>query len=59
MIGYKIDALKLQALDMIHDIREAFNERLSDLEWMDEQTRAVAKEKVGKFLTFRLHITRS
>ncbi|XP_060583095.1 neprilysin-1-like [Ruditapes philippinarum] len=36
---------KQKALDMIHDIREAFNERLSDLEWMDEQTRAVAKEK--------------
>ena len=33
---------------MIHDIREAFNERLSDLDWMDEQTREVAKDKVGK-----------
>ncbi|XP_045162499.2 neprilysin-1-like isoform X2 [Mercenaria mercenaria] len=36
---------KDKALDMIHDIREAFNERLSELSWMDEETRAVAKDK--------------
>lgn len=36
---------KHKALDMIQDIREAFSERLSDLSWMDEETRTVAKDK--------------
>ena len=31
---------------MIHDIRDAFNELLEHNEWMDDETRAVAKEKV-------------
>ena len=31
---------------MIHDIREAFNELLEENEWMDDKTRAFAKEKV-------------
>ncbi|GFS15352.1 membrane metallo-endopeptidase-like 1 [Elysia marginata] len=35
------------ASDMIHDIREAFNELLEENEWMDDKTRAFAKEKVG------------
>lgn len=30
---------------MIHNIREAFNELLADIHWMDDETRAVAKEK--------------
>lgn len=30
---------------MIHTIREAFNELLADNYWMDDETRAVAKEK--------------
>lgn len=30
---------------MIHTIREAFNELLADNHWMDDETRAVAKEK--------------
>lgn len=30
---------------MIHTIREAFNELLADNDWMDDETRAVAKEK--------------
>lgn len=30
---------------MIHTIREAFNELLAENHWMDEETRAVAKEK--------------
>lgn len=30
---------------MIHRIREAFNELLADIHWMDDETRAVAKEK--------------
>lgn len=33
------------ALTMIHTIREAFNELLADNHWMDDETRAVAKEK--------------
>lgn len=33
------------ALEMIHTIREAFNELLADIHWMDDETRAVAKEK--------------
>ena len=33
------------ALEMIHDIREAFNELLEHNEWMDDETRAVAKDK--------------
>lgn len=33
---------------MIQDIREAFFQRLGELSWMDEETRSVAKDKVGK-----------
>ncbi|CAH0555807.1 unnamed protein product [Brassicogethes aeneus] len=36
---------KETALNMIHTIREAFNELLADNHWMDDETRAVAKEK--------------
>lgn len=36
---------KETALQMIHDIRDAFNELLEHNEWMDDETRAVAKEK--------------
>ncbi|KAG4072943.1 hypothetical protein HA402_006623 [Bradysia odoriphaga] len=36
---------KETALEMIHNIREAFNELLADIHWMDDETRAVAKEK--------------
>lgn len=35
------------ALQMIHTIREAFNELLSENHWMDDETRAVAKEKAN------------
>lgn len=40
-------SLLLQAVEMIHNIREAFNELLEENEWMDDQTKSVAKEKVG------------
>jgi len=30
---------------MIHTIRAAFNELLAENDWMDDETRAVAKEK--------------
>ncbi|KAH8415360.1 hypothetical protein KR222_005098, partial [Zaprionus bogoriensis] len=33
------------ALEMIHNIRAAFNELLAENDWMDDETRAVAKEK--------------
>jgi len=33
------------ALEMIHTIRAAFNELLAENDWMDDETRAVAKEK--------------
>nr|CAH7723514.1 unnamed protein product [Callosobruchus chinensis] len=36
---------KETALEMIHTIREAFNELLVENEWMDEGTKKVAKEK--------------
>lgn len=32
---------------MIHEIRAAFNELLADIDWMDDETRAVAKEKAN------------
>ncbi|CAG9759483.1 unnamed protein product [Ceutorhynchus assimilis] len=36
---------KETALEMIHTIREAFNELLAENDWMDDETRSVAKEK--------------
>jgi membrane metallo-endopeptidase-like protein 1 len=38
---------KETALEMIHTIREAFNELLADIHWMDDETRAVAKDKAN------------
>lgn len=38
---------KETALEMIHSIREAFNELLDENDWMDDETRAVAKEKAN------------
>ncbi|CAH1396574.1 unnamed protein product [Nezara viridula] len=38
---------KETALEMIHTIREAFNELLEENHWMDNETRAVAKEKAN------------
>uniref|UniRef100_A0A1W7RA63 Neprilysin n=1 Tax=Hadrurus spadix TaxID=141984 RepID=A0A1W7RA63_9SCOR len=35
------------ALEMIHNIREAFNELLEVNYWMDDETRAVAKQKAN------------
>ena len=39
---------------MIHNIRAAFNEILEESSWMDDETKAVAKEKVGWFCTFKV-----
>lgn len=33
------------AIEMIRNIREAFNELLDENEWMDEETKLLAKEK--------------
>ncbi|CAG5124583.1 unnamed protein product, partial [Candidula unifasciata] len=38
---------KETALEMIHNIREAFNELLEENEWMDEQTKRFAREKAN------------
>ncbi|XP_076318577.1 neprilysin-1-like [Tachypleus tridentatus] len=38
---------KETALEMIHNIREAFNELLEENEWMNHETRTVAKEKAN------------
>ncbi|KAK6176464.1 hypothetical protein SNE40_014749 [Patella caerulea] len=35
------------ALEMIHDIRAAFNELLEENDWMDEETKAFAREKAN------------
>ena len=32
---------------MIHTLREAFSELLEENEWMDDETRAVAREKAN------------
>ena len=39
--------LKATALEMIHDIREAFNDLLEENEWMDTETRHVAEDKAN------------
>ena len=39
--------LFIKALEMIHNIREAFSELLEEVPWMDDNTREVAREKVG------------
>lgn len=47
--------LVFQALEMIHNIREAFNEILKESDWMDEETKAVAKQKVRCY--FNIHFS--
>ena len=37
---------------MIGDIRVAVNELLNEVEWMDEETKVVAEEKVGRETAF-------
>lgn len=44
--NFKRDS-KETALEMIHTIREAFNDLLEENHWMDDETRAVAKEKAN------------
>ena len=35
------------ALEMIHTLRTAFSELLEENEWMDDETRAVARQKAN------------
>ena len=35
------------ALEMIHEIRHAFNELLEENQWMDAETRLVAEDKAN------------
>lgn len=44
--NFKRDS-KETALEMIHTIRDAFNDLLEENHWMDDETRAVAKEKAN------------
>lgn len=39
-------SFSIKALEMIHDIREAFNDLLEENSWMDDETRSVARQKV-------------
>ena len=39
--------ITLQANEMIGNIRNAFNELINDLDWMDEETKKLAREKVA------------
>ena len=39
--------MQATALEMIHDIREAFNELLEENDWMDMETRSVAEDKAN------------
>ena len=41
--------LYFQALEMIKDIRVAVNEILEEVDWMDNGTKVVAKEKVTTY----------
>jgi len=36
----------LQALSMIAGVRKAFDELLEEVDWMDADTRVIAREKV-------------
>ena len=51
--------ITLQANEMIGNIRNAFNELINDLDWMDEETKNLAREKVGYSIRigYRSYIT--
>lgn len=46
-VGARLVSLPSQAEGMISEIRDAFEEGLGQLVWMDEKTRQAAKEKVS------------
>lgn len=39
--------MQATALEMIHTLRVAFSELLEENEWMDDETRAVARDKAN------------
>ena len=39
-------SMSLQALEMVNRIRKSFTDLLNEVPWLDEENRAVAKEKV-------------
>ena len=41
---------------MIVELKKAFNELLANLDWMDEETKKVAREKVGYSNSFRKNL---
>ena len=45
--GISFDISVVQALEMIHNIRDAFNELLEKIDWMDDKTRQVARAKAA------------
>ncbi|KAK2148688.1 hypothetical protein LSH36_487g03042 [Paralvinella palmiformis] len=47
------ETAKKNALDMIHDIREAFSQLLEEVSWMDDKTREVARQK-AEFITEKI-----
>ncbi len=38
----------MQILDMVSHLKGAFDELLTEADWMDDETRRLAKEKVGR-----------
>lgn len=43
----KCTMFQVTALEMIHEIRHAFNDLLEENEWMDTETRLVAEDKAN------------
>lgn len=38
----------LKAEQMVQEVKDAFKENLPHLQWMDDETRELAKDKVGQ-----------
>ena len=45
-----------QAKELVDDIREAFEQNILELDWMDEKTKSLAIQKVTTDDCFRLHV---
>lgn len=46
-LHYPSARVQATALEMIHTLRVAFSELLEENEWMDDETRAVARDKAN------------
>lgn len=44
-----VKATRVQMVEMFWNVKQAFHEMLDQNEWMDEQTKVAAFEKVGEF----------